>query len=77
MQVGLDKLNLIELKAPRRSRTQLQRRACEISADYDSAGACQIQAHLSCAASEIQNACIAGNCTIDQARELASLGTCS
>src|SRR5258708_18756746 len=36
----------------------------------------QIQAHLACATPNLYNASIAGNCSVDEAREFAALGAC-
>jgi hypothetical protein len=74
MQVCFDELYLMNSETSCSRSAQLERCACEISTDHNSIGMCQIQAHLAGATSNLCDMSIAGNCSVDEAREFAALG---
>ena len=77
VQVGFDELYLIEFETPGRLNTQPEGFVCEIRADYNPISMRQIQAHLAGSTSNLYDARIAGNRSVDQAREFTPLGACS
>ena len=72
VQVGFDELYSLELETSCGRCAQPERCAREVGADHHSMSARQVQAHLSCATPDLDNARIAGNRAVDQPRELAS-----
>jgi hypothetical protein len=73
MEVGLDEPHTIESEALRRRSPESQRSARQIRANHHTIRPCQIQAHLSGPAPDLDDPRIAGDGLVEQTREFAPL----
>ena len=74
-QVGFDEERALDTETLPRGLRQLERSTREIRADDDPVGAGEEERHLSGAAAQLEDAGVARNRTIEEARELAPSGS--
>jgi hypothetical protein len=77
LEIGFYEQDAVQPEAPCGSSAEPERWARQICADHQAIAASQIQAHLASSTSDIDDACIAGNCLVKEAGKHTPFGSCA